>query len=313
MTAQDFPQLVPPALLPVGDADVAKSVDDCQSGESAGLSEKQVVRHQMLEFLSLPPRYLPPGEILDEQILRSPEVVAFVFTPYRTFGSHRLFHPVQKRQMITIYNLLPYGTKGPWCARHDLQSCHIKRWARALQVSKSDDGFDGIQRAKRAVDDAYRGRYSPEYIREMVIEYAMVPHGQKEAWLIEHGLADHTVRRWTAMVADGDLPTRTTPRRIGTLTMDECVEIKQLRKEVSALVQQKRKLELDAKRREEAMQRALDKATERAERAELATDALGKALATMPGQRGVDSNAEEKCSPKSNNTSTTKDDRQKKH
>ena len=44
--------------------------------------------------------------------------------------------------------------------------------------------------------------------------------------------------------------------------MDECAEIQQLRKEISALTQDKRKLELDAKRREEAMQRALDKATE---------------------------------------------------
>ena len=95
--------------------------------------------------------------------------------------------------------------------------------------------------------------------------------------------------------------------------MDECVEIQQLRKEVSALMQQKRKLELDAKRREEAMQRALDKATERAERAELATDVLGKALATMPGQHGVDSNVAEGSSPTTNNASTTKDNTQKKH
>ena len=42
--------------------------------------------------------------------------------------------------------------------------------------------------------------------------------------------------------------------------MDECAEIQQLRKEISALTQDKRKLELDAKRREEAMQSALDKA-----------------------------------------------------
>ena len=71
--------------------------------------------------------------------------------------------------------------------------------------------------------------------------------------------------------------------------MDECAEIQQLRKEISALTQDKRKLELDAKRREEAMQSALDKATERAERAELATDVLGKAVTSMPGAPGVDS------------------------
>ena len=81
---------------------------------------------------------------------------------------------------------------------------------------------------------------------------------------------------------------------------------------ISALTQDKRKLELDAKRREEAMQRALDKATERAERAELATDVLGKALATMPGAPGVDSNAEEKSSPTPNNASTSKAGKRKK-
>ena len=60
------------------------------------------------------------------------------------------------------------------------------------------------------------------------------------------------------------------------------------------------------------MQRALDKATERAERAELATDVLGKALASMPGAPGVDSDAEEKSSPTPNNASTSKDGKRKK-
>jgi len=270
-------------------------------------------REEVEEILAMPPRVLAAGEVLDEETLSSLEAVAFVFSPYRVTRAGSCFHPTQQRQMITIYNLLPHGTKGPWCARQGIKTLSIKRWGRTLQTAKStDDGLDGIQRAKRTVDDAFRGRYSPEYIREIVIGYGLVPHGQKEAWLIEHGLAAHTVRRWTAMVADGDLPTRTSPRRIGTLTMDECVEIQQLRKEISTLMQQKRKLELDAKRREEAMQRALDKATERAERAELATDALGKALATMPGLPGVDSDAEEKSSPTPNNTSTRKDGKQKK-
>jgi len=270
-------------------------------------------REEVEEILAMPPRVLAAGEVLDEETLSSLEAVAFVFSPYRVTRAGSCFHPTQQRQMITIYNLLPHGTKGPWCARQGIKTLSIKRWGRTLQTAKStDDGLDGIQRAKRTVDDAFRGRYSPEYIREIVIGYGLVPHGQKEAWLIEHGLAAHTVRRWTAMVADGDLPTRTSPRRIGTLTMDECVEIQQLRKEISTLMQQKRKLELDAKRREEVMQRALDKATERAERAELATDALGKALATMPGLPGVDSDAEEKSSPTPNSTSTRKDGKRKK-
>ena len=256
---------------------------------------------------------LAAGEVLDDETLTSLDAVAFVFSPYRVTGSGSWFHPAQQRQMITIYNLLPNGTKGPWCARQGIQYLNIKRWARALQKSKTvDDGLDGAERAKRMVDAAYRGQPSAEYIREVVVEYGLVPYGQKEAWLVAHGLGYQTVRRWTAMVADGDLPTRTRPRRVGTLTMDECAEIQQLRKEISALTQDKRKLELDAKRREEAMQRALDKATERAERAELATDVLGKALATMPGAPGVDSNAEEKSSPMPNNASTSKAGKRKK-
>ena len=304
MTGPQLPELVPLALTspPAVEAPVV-----------ARRVKPQRSREEVEEILAMPPRVLAAGEVLDEETLSSLEAVAFVFSPYRVTRAGSCFHPTQQRQMITIYNLLPHGTKGPWCARQGIKTLSINRWGRTLQTAKStDDGLDGIQRAKRTVDDAFRGRYSPEYIREIVIGYGLVPHGQKEAWLIEHGLAAHTVRRWTAMVADGDLPTRTTPRRIGTLTMDECVEIQQLRKEISTLMQQKRKLELDAKRREEAMQRALDKATERAERAELATDALGKALATMPGLPGVDSDAEEKSSPTPNNTSTRKDGKRKK-
>ena len=304
MTSPQLPELVPSELT---------SPPTVEAPVVARRVKPQRPREEVEEILAMPPRVLAAGEVLDEEMLISLEAVAFVFSPYRVTRAGSCFHPTQQRQMITIYNLLPHGTKGPWCARQGIKTLSIKRWARTLQTAKStDDGLDGIQRAKRTVDDAFRGRYSPEYIREIVIEYGLVPHGQKEAWLIEHGLAAHTVRRWTAMVADGDLPTRTTPRRIGTLTMDECVEIQQLRKEISTLMQQKRKLELDAKRREEAMQRALDKATERAERAELATDALGKALATMPGLPGVDSDAQEKSSPTPNNTSTRKDGKQKK-
>lgn len=304
MTGPQLPELVPSELT---------SPPTVEAPVVARRVKPQRSREEVEEILAMPPRVLAAGEVLDEETLSSLDAVAFVFSPYRVTRAGSYFHPTQQRQMITIYNLLPHGTKGPWCARQGIKAFAIKRWGRTLQTAKStDDGFDGIQRAKRTVDDAFRGRYSPEYIREIVIGYGLVPHGQKEAWLIEHGLAAHTVRRWTAMVADGDLPTRTSPRRIGTLTMDECVEIQQLRKEISTLMQQKRKLELDAKRREEVMQRALDKATERAERAELATDALGKALATMPGLPGVDSDAEEKSSPTPNNTSTRKDGKQKK-
>ena len=304
MTSPQLPELVPSELT---------SPPTVEAPVVARRVKPQRSREEVEEILAMPPRVLAAGEVLDEEMLISLEAVAFVFSPYRVTRAGSCFHPTQQRQMITIYNLLPHGTKGPWCARQGIKTLSINRWGRTLQTAKStDDGLDGIQRAKRTVNDAFRGRYSPEYIREIVIGYGLVPHGQKEAWLIEHGLAAHTVRRWTAMVADGDLPTRTTPRRIGTLTMDECVEIQQLRKEISTLMQQKRKLELDAKRREEAMQRALDKATERAERAELATDALGKALATMPGLPGVDSDAEEKSSPTPNNTSTRKDGKQKK-
>ncbi|MDK8799921.1 hypothetical protein [Corynebacterium coyleae] len=304
MTDSQLPQSVPSVLTSPSAVEVPVAARKVKS---------QTSREEVEEILAMPPRVLAAGEVLDEETLVSLEAVAFVFSPFRETGSGSWFHPAQQRQMITIYNLLPYGTKGLWCARQGIQYFNLKRWARALQKSKTtDDGLDGTERAKRLADAAYLGKPSAEYIREVVVEYGLVPHGQKEAWLVAHGLAAHTVRRWTAMVADGDLPTRTRPRGGGALTMDECAEIQQLRKEISALTQDKRKLELDAKRREEAMQSALDKATERAERAELATDVLGKAVTSMPGAPGVDSDAEEKSSPAPNNASTSKDAKRKK-
>ena len=187
MTSPQLPELVPLALTspPAVEAPVV-----------ARRVKPQRSREEVEEILAMPPRVLAAGEVLDEETLSSLEAVAFVFSPYRVTRAGSCFHPTQQRQMITIYNLLPHGTKGPWCARQGIKTLSINRWGRTLQTAKStDDGLDGIQRAKRTVNDAFRGRYSPEYIREIVIEYGLVPHGQKEAWLIEHGLA--------ARVSDG--------------------------------------------------------------------------------------------------------------
>ena len=85
----------------------------------------------------MPPRVLAAGEVLDEETLSSLEAVAFVFSPYRVTRAGSCFHPTQQRQMITIYNLLPHGTKGPWCARQGIKTLSIKRWGRTLQTAKT--------------------------------------------------------------------------------------------------------------------------------------------------------------------------------
>ena len=124
MTDSQLPQLVPSVLT---------SAPAVEVPVVARKVKPKTSREEVEEILAMPPRVLAVGEVLDDETLASPESVAFVFSPYRTTGSGSWFHPAQQRQMITIYNLLPNGTKGPWCARQGIQYLNIKRWARALQ------------------------------------------------------------------------------------------------------------------------------------------------------------------------------------
>ena len=130
MTGPQLPELVPLALTspPAVEAPVV-----------AWKAKPKTSREEVEEILAMPPRVLAAGEVLDEETLSSLEAVAFVFSPYRVTRAGSCFHPTQQRQMITIYNLLPHGTKGPWCARQGIKTLSINRWGRTLQTAKSTD------------------------------------------------------------------------------------------------------------------------------------------------------------------------------
>lgn len=53
---------------------------------------------------------------------------------------------------------------------------------------------------------------SPSEIRELVVEYQLVPHGQKGPWLAALGISNRQFRRWQSAVFDGDLDRGLIPR-----------------------------------------------------------------------------------------------------
>lgn len=61
--------------------------------------------------------------------------------------------------------------------------------------------------------------FSPSEIRELVVEYQLVPHGQKGPWLAAQGVSNRQFRRWQAAVFDGDLDRGLIPREGGAVTV----------------------------------------------------------------------------------------------
>lgn len=61
--------------------------------------------------------------------------------------------------------------------------------------------------------------FTAEEIREVVHEYQLQPHGQKEAWLKERGVSPHRLRRWRSVVFEGDLDRGLVPRDGGRVTI----------------------------------------------------------------------------------------------
>lgn len=55
-------------------------------------------------------------------------------------------------------------------------------------------------------------------IREFVMKYHMLPHGQKEDWLREQPFSRHRFRRWRDAVFAGDLDRGLIPRERGDMT-----------------------------------------------------------------------------------------------
>lgn len=61
--------------------------------------------------------------------------------------------------------------------------------------------------------------FSPAEIRELVVEYQLVPHGQKGRWLAALGVSNRQYRRWQTAVFDGDLDRGLIPREGGAMTV----------------------------------------------------------------------------------------------
>jgi hypothetical protein len=61
--------------------------------------------------------------------------------------------------------------------------------------------------------------FTPSEIRELVVDYQLVPHGQKGPWLAAHGVSNRQFRRWQATVFGGDLDRGLIPREGGAMTV----------------------------------------------------------------------------------------------
>lgn len=61
--------------------------------------------------------------------------------------------------------------------------------------------------------------FTPAEIRELVVEYQLLPYGQKGPWLAAQGVSNRQFRRWQTTVFDGDLDRGLIPREGGVMTV----------------------------------------------------------------------------------------------
>lgn len=61
--------------------------------------------------------------------------------------------------------------------------------------------------------------FTPTEIRELVVEYQLLPYGQKGPWLAAQGVSNRQFRRWQATVFGGDLDRGLIPREGGGMTV----------------------------------------------------------------------------------------------
>jgi hypothetical protein len=96
--------------------------------------------------------------------------------------------------------------------------------------------------------------FSPTESRELVVEYQLVPHGQKGPWLAAQGVSNRQFRRWQSAVFDGDLDRGLIPREGGAMTVPpakrralaKANETKQIRDDAELARLQARVRELEA-------------------------------------------------------------------
>ena len=61
--------------------------------------------------------------------------------------------------------------------------------------------------------------FTPTEIRELVVEYQLLPYGQNWPWLAARGVSNRRFRRWQATVFGGDLDRGLIPREGGAMTV----------------------------------------------------------------------------------------------
>ena len=108
--------------------------------------------------------------------------------------------------------------------------------------------------------------FSIAEIREFVVEYQRVPHGQKGSWLAASGVSGGQFRRWQAAVFSGDLDRGLIPREGSEMTVPPA-----LRKALA-------KVDAARQDRDEA---ALAQLRERVRELEATNEALGKAIGLL--------------------------------
>lgn len=61
--------------------------------------------------------------------------------------------------------------------------------------------------------------FTPTEIRELVVDYQLLPRGQKGPFLAAQGVSNRQFRRWQSAVFDGDLDRGLIPREGGAMTV----------------------------------------------------------------------------------------------
>ncbi len=108
--------------------------------------------------------------------------------------------------------------------------------------------------------------FTPTEIRELVVDYQLLPRGQKGPWLAARGVSNRQFRRWQATVFDGDLDRGLIPREAGAMTVPPA-----LRRALA-------KADADKQDRDEA---ELARLRARVGELEATNEALGKAIGLL--------------------------------
>ena len=66
---------------------------------------------------------------------------------------------------------------------------------------------------------AVSGGFTAQEVRDLVMEYQVLPHGQKGSWLAARGISRRRVGKWALAVFEGDLERGLIPREGSPMTL----------------------------------------------------------------------------------------------